>query len=364
MIYNVIGLMSGSSLDGLDIVYTQLEEVRGKWAFEILKAECLPYSTEWQHDLKQATAMSVPDFLRLHTAYGRYTGTCVQDFIERNELVHKVHFVVSHGHTVFHEPASRTTCQIGDGAAIAAVTGLPVICDLRALDVALDGQGAPIVPMGDRLLFGDYDLLLNLGGIANMTTRHADGHYTACDITVANQALNYLAEKAGKTFDENGALAASGQLQDEALQQLATHTYYTAQGPKSLSNEAAMELVAGFIDDESYTVADRLHTICSLIVAQTDHTIKQTLGEAATVGKKMLVTGGGALNIFLAGQLQKQLATLGIEVIVPDTNTVLYKEALVMALLGVLRWREEANVLADVTGARKDSVGGAFWIGA
>jgi anhydro-N-acetylmuramic acid kinase len=363
MIYKVIGLMSGSSLDGLDIVYAQLEEVRGKWAYEILQAECLPYSTEWQRDLKGATAKGVPDFLRLHTAYGRHIGTCVQDFIDRHELVHKVHFVVSHGHTVFHEPASRTTCQIGDGAAIAAVTGLPVICDLRALDIALDGQGAPIVPVGDQLLFGDYDLLLNIGGIANMTTRDAAGNYTACDITVANQALNYLAAKAGKLFDENGDLAAAGQLIEEALRELSAHDYYTITGPKALSNEAAMQLVADFLDEEQWPLADRLHTVCALIVAQTDHLVKQTLGDA-TAGKKMLVTGGGALNTFLVSRLQQQLATLGIDVVVPDTNVVLYKEALVMALLGILRWREEPNVMAGVTGARKDSVGGAFWIGA
>lgn len=171
MIYKVIGLMSGSSLDGLDIAFVQLEEVRGQWTYQVLAADCVPYTEEWAHNLKHAQQMAVPDFLRLNTAYGRWMGEAVNKFITEKNIDLQVQFIASHGHTVMHEPANYTTSQIGDGAAIAAVTGLPVISDLRALDVALGGQGAPIVPIGDKLLFGQYDYHLNIGGIANITVQ-------------------------------------------------------------------------------------------------------------------------------------------------------------------------------------------------
>lgn len=361
MVYNVIGLMSGSSLDGLDIVYAQIEELRGKWTATILNAECVPYSEEWSRDLHQASTLSVPDFLRLNTRYGRYIGDAVNAFIEKNELAHKVNFVVSHGHTVFHEPATQTTCQIGDGASIAAVLQLPVINDLRALDIAFGGQGAPIVPIGDRLLFADYDFLLNIGGIANISIRKDDGTYVAFDICVANQALNYLAALSGKQYDEEGALAAGGKLLDHELINLSQADYYKLHAPKSLSNEQAMGMVHDFISNNQYAVEDRLNTIIALIVTQIKAAVLSEFGVPA--GKKMLVTGGGAFNKFLMQQLQSELGLLDIEVVVPDNELVMYKEALVMALMGTLRWREDINVLSQATGARKDSVGGSFWIG-
>lgn len=364
MIYKVIGLMSGSSLDGLDIVYAQLEEVRGKWSAEILHATCVPYEEQWLQDLRNATTKDVPSFLRLHTAYGRYLGDCVHTFMTDNELEHKVHFIASHGHTVFHDPAAQTTCQIGDGASIAAVTGLPVINDLRALDMALGGQGAPIVPIGDRLLFAEYGLLLNLGGIANITVCGEDGVCQAFDICVANQALNYLAALKGQAFDASGNMAASGKVLADELTLLQQQTYYAQAAPKSLSNEGAMALVAAFVSKDQYSVEDRLCTVVALIAAQVAIAVKTLLTTDGIRSHRLLVTGGGALNDYLLAQLQQQLSDTDVEVVVPDENTIRYKEALVMALIGTLRWREEVNVLSGATGSRKDSVGGAFWIGA
>lgn len=352
--------MSGSSLDGLDIVYARLEEVRGKWSAEVLQAECMPYNETWTRDLQTATRVSVPDFLRLHTRYGRYLGEQTMSFIEKHELQHKVHFVASHGHTVFHEPDTRTTCQIGDGAAMAAVLELPVITDLRALDIGLGGQGAPIVPIGDRLLFGQYELMLNLGGIANISIRREDGTYIAFDISVANQALNLLAALAGKAYDEDGAMAARGNVLEEELALLMQHPYFSLSAPKSLSNEAALAQVSAFIAKDQYSLEDRLRTVVALIVSQVCHAVMQYPAE---VPRTMLATGGGACNTFLVTQLQQKLSGANVVLALPDINTILYKEALVMALIGTLRWREEANVLAETTGARKDSVGGAFWIG-
>lgn len=351
--------MSGSSLDGLDIAYVQLEEVRGKWAFEILQAACLPYEDEWSQLLKGAAGLAGVDLLRLHTAYGRYTGEAVKRFIDEHDLEHKVHFIASHGHTVFHEPASNTTFQLGDGASIAAICGLPVISDLRAMDVAHGGQGAPIVPVGDKLLFGSYDMLLNVGGIANITIRREDGDL-AFDVCPANQALNALAARVGKSMDENGDMARNGRVLPEVLAKLEDLEYYQQPSPKSLSNVQTIQLASAALSNVDADVNDLLHTTTSLIAGRVADAVARygARKDQAT----MLVTGGGALNTFLIEELGRMLQPMGVTIVVPDTGVVQYKEAIVMALIGVLRWREEANVFASVTGAGRDSVGGALWL--
>lgn len=360
MIYYVIGLMSGSSLDGLDICYAQYEEVRGQWSAQILASECLAYTPEWRSQLSQATAVNVPDFLRLHTAYGRFTGDLINEFIARHELEHKVHFIASHGHTVLHDPAAQTSFQLGDGASIAAVTGLPVVADLRSMDVALGGQGAPLVPVGEKFLFADYDLLLNIGGIANVTLNK--GNRVAFDVCVANQALNALAQKAGKEYDAEGSIAASGSLLPEYFVQLCNADFYAAPSPKSLSNEVAFGLVSDFVNNEALSLADRMHTLVELIASQIAAGIQRVLPETDT-SRRMLVTGGGAFNRFLVERISAHLEHLNVQLDIPDSSLIQYKEALIMGLIGILRWREEVNADAVTTGASRDSVGGAYWIG-
>lgn len=352
--------MSGSSLDGLDIVFTQLEEVRGNWSYEILYADCISYTDELAHQLKHAKDLSVPDFLKLNTYYGRFIGELVNEFIAKYNLDHKVQLIASHGHTVFHEPANNTSTQIGDGATIAAVTGLPVISDLRSLDVALGGQGAPIVPIGDKLLFGQYDYLLNIGGIANITVPH-NGGLLAFDVCPANQVLNTLAQRENKIMDEGGAMAAAGNLLLDVYTELNDAAYYKQQPPKSLSNDAAMALVFPHFMESSHSTADMLHTSVLHIARQITEAVKNY--PVTKECGSLLATGGGALNSFLIEKLREELAPLNIDVVVPDNTTVLYKEALVMALIGALRWREETNVLASVTGASRDSISGALWMG-
>ncbi len=359
MVYKVIGLMSGSSLDGLDIAYVQLDEVRGDWGYQLLFANCIPYPEEWKQHLLQAPNLSVGHFLKLHTEYGRYLGERVQEFITLHGLQHQVHFIASHGHTVFHEPASHTTFQLGDGAALAAVAGLPVINDLRALDVAYGGQGAPIVPIGDKLLFSDYEYLLNIGGITNLTVRH-ENSLVAFDIAIANQALNTLAEREGKIMDEGGEMAASGSLLPDVFDELNQAEYYKLPAPKSLSNAMAQDIVFPSLLESSHTIKDLLHTLVEHIA----HQVAVAAGHYPHGKEKatMLITGGGAFNNYLVARIEKALEPLHISVYVPRPDVVKYKEAVVMALIGTLRWREEANVLSSVTGATKDSCGGALWI--
>lgn len=360
MVYKVIGLMSGSSLDGLDIVFTELHVNGGKWSFEIIAAETYPYDAHWQQQLQDAPKLSAIDYQLLHTAYGHYLGAAVNQFIEAHNLHYQVALVASHGHTTFHLPAQRMTGQLGDGAAIAAATGLPVVSDLRALDVAFGGQGAPIVPMGEKLLFSDYNLLLNIGGIANLTV-NTGGEYVAFDICPANRVLNGLAQTVGQEFDAGGALAASGGVAETLLAQLDALEYYALPAPKSLANTFGTDVVLSMILSAGLPVQDALRTYVAHVVAQVVRAVQ--VGGQQPQGSKMLVTGGGAFNDFLVAELGNALQPLGIEVVVPEANVVNFKEALIMALLGVLRWRQEATVLASVTGASRDSIGGAVWIG-
>lgn len=350
--------MSGSSLDGLDIAYVQLEEVRGKWSFSILESECVPYDQAWTEKLKHAISLPAPEFLKLHTAYGRYTGEAVATFMLKHDLEHKVHFIASHGHTVFHEPANNTTFQLGDGATIAAVTNLPVISDLRAMDVALGGHGAPIVPIGDRLLFGEYDYLLNIGGIANITVQSA-ANSLAFDICPANQVLNALAGRLGKPMDESGDLARKGRVLPDVLTALENAAYYRLPAPKSLSNTAAMEIAQPALSS-GFDVNDLLHTVSVHIATRVAAAISTY--PPSKESPTMLITGGGAFNTLLVEEITRQTQHLGLTITVPDAAVVSNKEALIMALIGALRWREEANVLSSVTGANRDSVAGAIWL--
>lgn len=360
MIYRAIGLMSGSSLDGLDIVFTELHENGGKWSYEMLASACYPYSEDWTKRLSTATSLSAKDYLLLHTAYGEYIGQQVTRFIEENSLQFKVALVASHGHTTFHIPAKNMTAQLGDGAAIAAVVQLPVVTDLRSLDVAFGGQGAPIVPIGEKLLLQGYDYFLNLGGIANISMNTAA--YTAFDICAANRVLNMLAQKAGKEYDEDGKLAASGKLNQALLDQLNALDYYNEPFPKSLANDFGTDIVFPIVEEAGLSTVDALHTYTEHIAIQIRYAITSLPNHEAPQSK-LLATGGGALNVYLIERIREQLNGLGIEVVVPSKELIQYKEALIMALIGVLRWREENNVLSSVTGAKRDSVGGAMWMG-
>ncbi|MBO9153421.1 anhydro-N-acetylmuramic acid kinase [Chitinophaga sp. GCM10012297] len=361
MVYNVIGLMSGSSLDGLDIAFVELSEVRGQWGYVIHAAECLPYGAQWVQDLKTAVGLPAREYQLLHTAYGHYIGREVKEFIRRHHLEHRVHFIASHGHTTFHIPEQKMTAQLGDGAAIAAETGLPVISDLRSMDVALGGQGAPIVPIGEKLLFHGYDYWLNLGGIANLSAKTGDV-YHAFDVCPANRVLDALVSALGKNYDENGALAAGGVADAKLLDALNAQEYYAQPFPKSLANDFGTGVILPLIGTYTLSVQGKLRTYVEHIAQQVAAAVKAVSGEN-TPEKKLLVTGGGAFNHFLIKTVKSQLEPLGITVVVPDEQTVAYKEALVMALIGALRWRQQPNALSSVTGASRDSINGALYLG-
>lgn len=362
MLYRAIGLMSGSSLDGLDIVFAELHENGGKWSYEMIAADCYPYTQEWKEKLKNAIHLPALDYQLLHTAYGHYLGKEVNRFIEAHQLHYKVQLIASHGHTTFHSPAQQMTGQIGDGAAIAAETGINVVSDLRAMDIALGGQGAPIVPIGEKLLLGDYSFFLNIGGIANISI-NADKH-VAFDVCAANRVLNMLAQDAGKEYDEGGMMAARGVVDEILLDKLNALDYYKKTWPKSLANDFGTDIVYPIIKEAAIDVQDALRTYAEHICQQIKNAILQSASnQQPTTSNKLLITGGGANNTFLIHRLTEMLKEINVEVAVPEEKLINYKEALVMALIGVLRWREEYNVLASVTGASRNSINGAVWIG-
>jgi anhydro-N-acetylmuramic acid kinase len=359
MVYRALGLMSGSSLDGLDIAYAEFEVSGSSWKFELKATECVPYSEQWKERLQKATSLSALDYMQLHTNYGHYIGEKVKEFISTNGLEYKVQLIGSHGHTTFHYPATRMTHQLGDGAAIAAETGINVVSDLRNMDIALGGEGAPIVPIGERLLLGNYDLFLNIGGIANLSVNGPK--YLAFDVCPANRVLNLLAEMAGKSYDEGGKMAKEGTVHQTLLDKLNELGYYAKPFPKSLDNSFGTEIVFPLIKSYAISTADALATYCEHIAIQVQLAIAGSRKSLNEKSLRLLATGGGVFNDYLSDKLRYH--NPDIEWVNADEQLASYKEALIMAFIAILRWREEKNVYSTVTGALRDSIGGSVWVG-
>ena len=234
----VIGVMSGTSLDGVDIVYCEFSEDSDKWTYKILFAETIPYDKSWEKSLSNLENSSAQEFVQLHNQYGHYTGRLISDFINRYGI--SPDFIASHGHTIFHQPENKTTFQIGNGAAIAAECGIPVVCDFRATDISLGGQGAPLVPLGDNILFASFDYCLNLGGFANISYED-NGRRIAYDICPVNIVLNKIVRSINKDYDHNGEIASKGNINDDLLAKLNDLAFYKEHFPKSLGKEEVVQ---------------------------------------------------------------------------------------------------------------------------
>ena len=352
--YRVIGLMSGSSLDGLDIACCEFTQQGADWHFKILHGTCAAYDAIWVERLRSAYKADAKTLWQLHADFGHFCGRAVADFVAKYKL-DNVLCVASHGHTIFHFPQQHFTTQIGDGASIAAEAKLPVVCDFRSLDVAKNGQGAPLVPIGDQMLLSPYKFLLNLGGIANLTIKY-NNQVVAFDICCANQVLNFYALQTGQPYDRDGALAAQGQFNAALFDQLNALDYFAKPYPKSLDNGYSRDVIIPLIEQSGLTVADKLNVFCEHIAYQISRYIKIS---DVTVKDSLLATGGGALNKHLMRRIAHHVP---IAIAPVDDKIIQYKEALVFALMGLLRWRQETNVLASVTGADKDSSAGAIYL--
>lgn len=349
-VYNVLGMMSGSSLDGLDLALCKFEALdEGKWNYTILDAETFPYPTVWQNSLLKLSLSKSEELVEKDIAYGKYLGEIGSLFLNRKKTT--ADFIASHGHTIFHQPDKAYTFQLGNGQAIATSSGLPTVCDFRTKDILLGGQGAPLVPIGDELLFADYDICLNIGGIANISFKK-ESKRVAFDVCPANQLLNYLSKQKNLDFDDGGRLAKSGFINTKLLTALARDRYFSISAPKSLSNQYVQKSFIEIIDSFDDSVENKLHT-CTELIAQQIHRDTEKLPKG-----KLLATGGGAHNSFLIHRLSE---ISNHEVIVPNRILVDFKEALVFAFMGVLRHRNEVNSLSSVTGATADSSCGVIF---
>lgn len=348
--YYAIGLMSGSSLDALDMVYASFT-CSDKWNYEILKTKGVSLNT-WSNILPKAKELSKKDLDNLSITFGHFIGEETQKFIKENNI-EQIDIVVSHGHTIFHYPEKGITCQIGDGQAIADILKLPVLNNLRQKDIDAGGQGAPIVPIGDLHLFSQYKFCLNIGGIANISIKQKD-KIIAYDIAVANQILNYYSGMLGADFDTNGNWAREGAINFELIKQLEELDFYKKEAPKSLDNgykEEIKKVIYFYNLSPKNALATYTHHLADIIA-------KEANKYCITKNDEMLMTGGGAYNSYLIELITEKFNG---KIVVPTSKIIENKEALVMAFMGVLYLRNEVNVLYSVTGARHDTVCGELY---
>ena len=354
-IYKVLGMMSGTSLDGLDLAFCHFWKENSDWHFSIEKTTTVDYSPELTRNLKEAISFSAVDLFALDVSYGKFLGSTAAQFLSSNNL--SADLIASHGHTVHHRPDLGFTLQIGNGQQIANITGLKTICDFRSKDISLGGQGAPLVPVGDHLFFNQYQYCLNLGGISNISLVK-EGKRIAYDIGIANMLLNYICQKMGLAYDENGALARGGNTDQQLLDKLNALEYYSLPFPKSTGFEWFETEIVPLIESANLREADLISTSVQHICEQIS---SEVLSHSTSPGEQLMITGGGAFNKYLIENLQEQLQNR-VEIFIPDNELISFKEALVFAFMGLLREHEEINVYSSVTGSAKDSSSGVtFW---
>lgn len=348
-----IGMMSGTSCDGTDLALIKFSKIQA-WEFEIIEAETIAYDEHWKSLLLEAHQMSATDLQALHASFGTYVGVLIHDFIVKNAIAKsQISFIASHGHTVFHNPALAYSTQIGSGAHIAKSSGVKTVCDFRMSDVAAGGQGAPLVPIADQMLFGSYQVCLNLGGFANISFEK-DKKRLAFDICPVNIVLNELSAQKGLAFDEGGKMARAGKPIESFCNALDDLAFYNTKGPKSLGRE----FVAAFIHPliEHYAKNNSIEDLMHAFVLHAGKQIGLALQEA---GKNCLVTGGGCYNDFLIENIKVHYQG---ELIIPNNTLINFKEALAFAFLGLLRCSEIPNTLHSVTGASNDTCAGAIYL--
>lgn len=346
--YNVIGVMSGTSLDGVDLAYINFN-ISEQWTFKILHSETVSYSDEWQHKLKNAIQFTPSELEQLNSDYTKLLASIISEFISKHQLK-EIDAVCSHGHTILHQPQNGLTLQIGNLPLLRDLIPYTIVCDFRVQDVALGGQGAPLVPIGDALLFANFDYCLNLGGFSNISFDD-HGIRKAFDISPVNTVLNYYANTLGLPYDDGGRMAKTGTIHAKLLDQLNGLPYYKAAFPKSLGMEFVRDTIFPILQTYTIPTTDILRTFVEHIAIQ--------IAAFCSPNTKLLVTGGGAYHTYLLDRLRHHIPS--VQITIPDDKIIQFKEALIFALLGVLRLRNEINVLASVTGAHHDHSSGQIY---
>ncbi len=348
--YHIIGVMSGTSLDGVDLAEITFEKNIDHWSFKIHHAETVAYTDEWVDRLKKGINLGTFPLAQLNHEYTELLAGIIQNFTTKFQI-ENIDAVCSHGHTIKHEPQKSYTLQIGNLPLIAEILKQKVVCDFRVQDVELGGQGAPLVPIGDELLFSTYDFCLNLGGFSNVSFNE-DNKRIAFDICPINTVLNYLANQINLPFDKGGEIAKTGMIDQDLLYELNAITYYKKHPPKSLGVEFLTDTFYPILNRYQLSIPDAMRTC----VAHFSDQLSFVLNKSNT---QVLCTGGGAYHHFLMDELQQKLSET--KLIIPDDFLIQFKEALIFGFLGVLRLRNEVNVLASVTGASKDHSSGVFY---
>ncbi|HQZ25542.1 MAG TPA: anhydro-N-acetylmuramic acid kinase [Flavobacterium sp.] len=348
--YNVIGVMSGTSLDGIDLSHIKFHLNDSKWTFEILESETIGYSQSWINQLKSAVDYSETELEKLNAAYTKLLATIISTFIKKHKI-ENLDAVCSHGHTILHQPEKGLTLQIGNLPEIATLIHQTVVCNFRIQDVKLGGQGAPLVPIGDQILFSEYDYCMNLGGFSNVSFEQ-NSERIAFDISPVNTVLNFYANQLGLNYDDKGKLSRTGDINENLLSELNSLDFYKLKFPKSLGFELVKEIVLPIIESYKISIEDKLRTF-------TEHVALQTALALPNKKGRVLITGGGAYNDFIIDRIQSYLPEM--EIIIPSAKILEFKEALIFALLGVLKLRDEINVLSSVTGAKKDHSSGEIY---
>jgi anhydro-N-acetylmuramic acid kinase len=337
--------MSGTSLDGLDVAICEFT-CDSTWSGRILQFNMFDFPEALRSSLKNSMILTAEELWKLDKSWAHFAAECVSK--TSPELLLRVQLLSSHGHTVFHNPQDGYSVQIGSGAVLAAQSNLPVVCDLRSLDIAYGGQGAPLVPLVDSTLFSEYTACLNLGGFANISILPK-----AWDIGVCNNLLNILAREKGVEYDAEGSIAKSGKIIGDLLQQMLSIPYHRLPPPKSLGVEWMQKELYPLLEKVAdHPLEDRMRTAVEYIAIS-------IVNDCPKAGK-ILVTGGGAFNRFLIQRLN-ELGD-GVEFYLPESEVINGKEAFAFAFLGLLRWLGKPNVLKSTTGARKKSSGGAVWL--
>ena len=340
--YHIIGLMSGTSLDGVDLVKCLFQKDK-KWTYSVENSKTIPYSNFWKEKLSTLHLKNKNEIEKCNLEFGEYLATITLQFIEENNL--KCKYISSHGHTIFHDPENNFTLQIGDGKTIANCTNITTINNFRELDMSLGGQGSPLVPIGDLLLFTAYKYCLNLGGFANISIKEND-KIIAFDICPVNIVLNKLSNQFGKEFDFSGEISQSGSLKSDLLEELNNLDYYKSSSPKSLGREWVEEIIFPILSKYNCSKEDKMNTFCEHISIQIGTFLNN---------ESVLITGGGTFNNYLIDRIKFYSNS---ELIIPNSEIVNFKEAIIFAFLGILKLRNQTNCLSSVTGAKRDCSGG------
>ncbi|MFP4555785.1 MAG: anhydro-N-acetylmuramic acid kinase [Bacteroidales bacterium] len=347
--YRAIGVMSGTSLDGLDLSLAEYSKSNSCWKYKFIKTLTVPYPKAFKESLKNAMNISGNELMQLDAFFGEWIAKRILEFIPQNG--EEIHVVGSHGHTIFHNPKEGYTTQIGSGAHIAALTGIPCVCNFRMADVARKGQGAPLAPIGDELLFNEYDFCLNIGGIANISHRKNNARI-AYDICPANMILNHIANQLGKDYDKDGKIGQAGEIIPNLLSKLNELSYYKKEGAKSLGREWFESTFLPIIKQFNSSPANLLRTLYEHIairIAQSMH---------SSPNSTTLITGGGARNKFLTMLLKNMCKN---KLIIPSNEIIDFKESLIFGFLAVLYQSRVPSCLCSATGALEDSIGGCLY---